>query len=277
MTNPQPDTGLQLVPGFASPVHCSRGLEVYAHTLAARFHRAHAFFHTLFGISPSVGFVVLSAEDWPTYARALFPIYGFTHYFEAQVVTGGPDTTFWQPLVDAITTTAPHLVPKLRNVYGQPDGRISLTSHVEWWSVHDLGHAFHAHLNYWFPRKWLMELFADLCLYTYVAANEPDYLPRVETVLRLLQQLPASHFRYHTLNHFDSQYLTMKLVNYAWYHGHFFAYAKQVYDAAGTSALERLWRTLVVPNVREVTDTELAELLRSSLPELAHLMQTWPP
>jgi len=70
MTNPQPDAGLQILPEFASPVHCSRGLEAYAHTLAARFQRAHAFFSTLFGISPSVGLVVLSADDWPTYARA---------------------------------------------------------------------------------------------------------------------------------------------------------------------------------------------------------------
>jgi hypothetical protein len=277
MTNPQPDAGLQIVSEFASPVHCSRGLEAHAHTLAARFQRAHAFFSTLFGISPSVGLVVLSADDWPTYARASFPIYGFTHYFDAQVVTGGPDTTFWQSFVDTITTASPHLVPELRTVYGRPDGRITLTPHIEWWIVHDLGHAFHAHLSYWFPRKWLMELFADLCLYTYVAANEPDYLPRLETVLRLLHQLPAAHFRYHTLHDFDTQYLNMELVNYVWYHGHFFACAKLVYDAAGRSALDRLWRLLVIPNVREVTDTELAALLQDGQPELAQLMQTWPP
>ena len=125
-------------------------------------------------------------------------------------------------------------MPELRNVYGRPDGRITLTPHIEWWIVHDLGHTFHAHLSYWFPRKWLMELFADLCLYTYVAANEPDYLPRLETVLRLLHQLPAAHFRYHTLHDFDTQYLDMELVNYLWYHGHFFACAKPLVVVSGT-------------------------------------------
>jgi hypothetical protein len=33
---------------------------------------------------------------------------------------------------------------------------------------------------------------------------------------------------------------------------------------------------LVIPNVREVTDSELAALLQDGQPELAHLMQTWP-
>jgi hypothetical protein len=276
MTDVPPGGDLAVLSELAVPVHHSRGLEGYARLLATRFERAHGFFSSLFGMSPQVGLVVLSADDWLNCAHASFPTYGLTYYFDRQIVTGGPDTTFWRPLVDALVTTAPHLAPQLRDVYGRQGGQIALTPHVEWWIVHDLGHAFHVHLDYWFPRIWLMELFANLCLYTYLATSEPAYLSVQETLPRLLSQLPAAEFRYRKLSDFDAQYLNMDLVNYLWYHAHFFACAKRAYDAAGSTALDRLWRRLVMPNVRDVAETELDALLQHIQPEFAQMIRSWP-
>ncbi len=227
-------------------------------------------------MAPQVGLVVLSAGDWTRYAHPSFPTYGLTYYGDGQVVTGGPDTTFWCPLVETIAAEAPDLLPELRAVYGRVDGHIDLTPHIDWWVVHDLGHAFHIQVPYWFPRVWLMEFFADLCLYTYVATYEPAHLPALETLPRLLSQLPASHFRYHTLHDFDTEYVNMELENYLWYHSHFFACARRAYAAAGVAVLHRLWKTFVAASVQAVPDSQLAALLQQAQADVARMMVEWP-
>ncbi len=268
--------GLQRLTEFSFPVHSSRGLEEHARTLAVRFARTHDFLCATFDMAPRVGLLVVSAGDWASYAHPSFPIYALTYYRDGQVVTGGRDSTFWHPFVETIAAAAPDLLSELRAVYGRPDGDIDLTPHTDWWVVHDLGHAFHVQIPYWFPRVWLMEFFADLCLYTYVATHEPAHLPALETLPRLLSQVPASHFRYHTLRDFDTEYVNMELANYLWYHGHFFECAKRAYAASGAAALHHLWNTFVAPNVEAVPDSQVAALLQHVQADVARMMIEWP-
>jgi hypothetical protein len=67
-----------------------------------------------------------------------------------------------------------------------------------------------------------MEFFADLCLYTYIARNEPIALPALYTLPNVVSQLPIERFGEQTLHNFDTKYTKMRLENYFLYHGLFF-------------------------------------------------------
>ena len=49
-----------------------------------------------------------------------------------------------------------------------------------------MGHLVHCQAGREFPRRWLRELFCNLCLHAYVAAQEPEQLPVRETFPRLI-------------------------------------------------------------------------------------------
>ena len=122
------------------------------------------------------------------------PFYGVAmyDYVHRTVVSGAEPTIFWEPIMEQLQHTAPDLPTPLRSVYTTPQGNLDLTPHVELWMIHDLGHACHAHHDYWFPLKWLMELFASLCLYTYIAKQEPDLLPVAEIFFLVFHDLPPT-------------------------------------------------------------------------------------
>jgi hypothetical protein len=279
MTNLEKYAGLQRLHEFALPIFTSPGLEASARPIAARFTRAHRFFGQMLDRDVQVGLVVLSAEDWAR--TALFPTYGVTYYDypNRMVVTGGTSGVFWHSTVELVGTVSVELLQELRAVYGGPDGQIDLTPNVHLWPVHDLGHACNLDIPYGFPRKWLLELFADVCLHTYLAVNEPEQLPVQETLWRVLSNVPAQRFPYRTLHDFEAQYgdgdWTME--NYAWYHGHFYESARRLYNALGVGGLQRMWQVFVVANVQEASDVQVADLLGAVDPGLARMIEAWPP
>jgi hypothetical protein len=270
--------GLQHLPAYPFPVYTSPSLLELAGGIAERYQRAYRCYSDILNISPQVGLVVLDAADWPRYAA--FPTYGTTHYDYPHrvVVTATEPGTFLQPAIDLIQMYAPAHMPDLVSAYGRTDGSIDLASNVELWITHDLGHAFQLDSGYWFPRMWLMEYFADLCSYAYVALNEPDRLPFVETLPRALRAIEARHVRYHTFDEFEAQYRGGDWTgeNYMWYHGYLYETARQAYQVAGIQALQRLWQAFVLDDVREISDAELVGLLQRVQPELAGMFQAWP-
>ena len=278
MTNLEKYTGLERLPEFTLPISTSHGLETLAHPIAARFARAHHFFSEVLGRDVQVGLVVLSPEDWAR--TALLPTYGLTYYDYPNrlVVTGATPGTFWHGTVELVGKVSAELLQELRAVYGTPDGQIDLTPNVHLWPVHDLGHACNLDVPYWFPRTWLLEFFADVCLHTYLAANEPEQLPVQETLWRVLSNVPAQRFPYRSLHDFEAQYgdgeWTME--NYGWYHAQFYEGAKRLYDALGVAGLQRMWQLFVVANVREATDAQLADLLGEVEPGLARMWDGTP-
>jgi hypothetical protein len=268
--------GLERLTTFPFPVYTSAALSHASNQIAARFERSYRILSTALDVQPQVGLVALAAEDWPRYAG--LPTFGVTHYDypHRMVVAAAEPSTFLQPVVELIGDASETLLQELRAVYGLNDGSIDLTPHVDLWVAHDLGHAFHLHAAYWFPRRWLMEYFADLCSYAYVAAEEPEQLPALETFPRVIGAVGAQHFRYHTLADFETQYGgDWDTGNYLWYHGALFAAARQSYQAAGVQSLRRMWQAFVLAGIKEATDAELIELLEQAQPELARVITNW--
>jgi hypothetical protein len=271
-------TGLEAITTSPFPLYASLEIVQDIVSVTTRFEHATRFFGRLFNVRPEIGLVVLSAADWGRYAA--LPVFGVTHYDYARgtIVTAVQPSSFWQSSLNLVERAAPQMLPEIRAVYGRPDEAIDLLPHIHLWLAHDIGHAFHLHSSYWFPRRWLMEYFADLCSYVYTATQEPDSLPYLETFPRALHAVSPSALRYHTWHAFEAQYGSddMGLENYLWYHGYLYEAARASYRTAGVDTLQQLWDGFVVATAENMTDAELVRVLQHVQPELARIVATLP-
>lgn len=254
---------------FRIPVYASKQVHPQAQALANRFEQAYLYLKNRLDIPLEIRLALLSEQDWPHYVHS--PIYGAAvyDYPHRTIVTGAEPTTFWQPIVARLEREAPALHKRLTSVYRAPGAIIDLNPHIELWMIHDLGHACHLHDGYWFPRKWLMELFATLCLYTYIADREPHLLPVAETFLLVLHQLPAQLVEHRSLTDFEARYTALPLDNYLWFSGHFMESARELYAQFGRDALTRVWRMFVLGKIGDVSDRELQQQMMKADPAIA--------
>lgn len=117
-----------------------------------------------------------------------------------------------------------------------------------------------------------MELFADLCLYTYIAVNEPHSLPALQTLPRIIRQAHGERLTVSRLQEFETSYLDLPLGTYFSYHGHFFEQAKRMYITAGVSALQDVWRSFVLADVQNVSDAEVLAMLVQVQPSAVQML-----
>jgi hypothetical protein len=136
--------------------------------------------------------------------------------------------------------------------------------------VHELAHAFHDGVPFVFPRSWLMELFANMALYAFVVAKEPDRslhfeaLPRVALENRLLKPVARD------LRYFEAFYPYIEPLTYVWYQFRLTMMAKGVIDAAGPNVLRRLWDAFAL------SDEQLAGMLGSQVhPAAGQWLASW--
>jgi hypothetical protein len=148
-------------------------------------------------------------------------------------------------------------------VYGLPDGSTDLSPFFNLTSVHELAHLFHEQANVQFPRKWLQEFFANLSLHAYVATQEPEQLPILETFSRLVVEAGSASFEHHTLADLDRLYTGVGPQNYGWYQCRLHVAAKAVYDAGGVAALQRLWQAFP-----PISDDQFIQVLGQVHPQL---------
>jgi hypothetical protein len=269
---------LSRLTGFAVPIYTSAGLEGTSVIHAARFVRANRFFQTVLGSVPAVSLLVLDERDWARYAA--FPIFGLTHYDlrQQRVIAPGTAATFLQPSVDLIATHAPAAFRRLREIYSTAGATVDLMSHIDTWLVHDLGHACHLAHDRWFPRRWLMEYAADLCLYTYLATEEPAQLPVLMALPEAVRALPMHLFPAQTWADFDAGYGgAIGLENYLWFHGYLFGAAAQTYQEQGMAGLRALWDMFVFTDITEWPENDaLLQALEQAQPALAEVIANWP-
>jgi hypothetical protein len=107
-------------------------------------------------------------------------------------------------------------------------------------AVHEVAHIFHQTTQH-FPRLWLQELFANLCLHAWVADRSPADLATLTTMPRLGSKAPAASFAHSSREDFEQFYTDMGGPNYVWYQFRLQMEAGALYDRAGTSAVRRLF------------------------------------
>lgn len=258
--------GLASLPGFPFEVRTSASTREHAGRLADRCGRAYSYLAEELAFRPRCALVVLNRADWSE--RASNPSYVMPYYDAGNLfLTGEPsDLTAW--LEEVASSAPPAAARELDQVYGT--GADRLEPFADMLVVHELAHAFHDGVPFAFPRSWLMELFADMALYAFVVAEEPDRrlqfetLPRVALEHRLLKPVARD------LRYFEAFYPYIEPLTYVWYQFRFTMMAKGVIDAEGPHVLRRLWDAFAL------SDEQLAGVLGSRVHlEAGHWLASW--
>jgi hypothetical protein len=229
--------GLASLPGFPFQVHTSASTREQATRLADRCLRAYAYLGEMLAFRPQCALVVLNRADWSE--RASNPLYGMPYYSAGNLFLPGepPDLVAW--LEEAVSSASPEAAQVIEQVYGTDAER--LAPFADMLVVHELAHAFHDGVPFLFPRSWLMELFADMALYTFVVANEPDRILLLETLPRVTLEHSLLKPVARDLRHFEAYYPDIEPRTYVWYQFRFTMMAKDLVDVAGPNMLRRLW------------------------------------
>jgi hypothetical protein len=131
--------------------------------------------------------------------------------------------------------------PELARVYGTGrGGALELGPFFDLVAVHEVAHVSHQGTQH-FPRLWLQELFANLCLHAWVAERTPESLPILLTLPRLGAKAPPEAFAYHSRDDFERLYTSVGGANYVWFQFRLQLEAAALYDRAGSAAVTRLF------------------------------------
>ena len=276
MTTEQRRLALRHMEASPFPVLFSAGTQTRTKRVATRCERAHHYLKGVLEFDPTLRLLVLSPEDWAEYAAV--QTYGMPHSAEGEtLIVGAATADFFQSIgrmLDDVLT--PKQRAEMEAFYGMVDGKISMAPFADLLVVHELGHLFHEQVPFVFPRLWLMELFANLCLHTYVAEAEPEQLPVWTVLPERMMELPTDRVRHRSLEDFEKLYAGVGPENYVWYQCGLVVAAKSIYEAAGVDGLRRLYQTFATQQ-GTLTDQQLAELLEARVhPVAAQTMRMWP-
>lgn len=258
--------GLTLLSGFPFEVRTSASTREQAGRLADRCARAYSYLGDMLAFRPRYALVVLDRADWS--ARASNPLYGMPYYSAGKLVLAGEPSDLVARLEEVIRSAPPAAAEVLDQVYGTGPGR--LAPFADLLVVHELAHAFHDGVPFVFPRSWLMELFANMALYSFVVANEPDQRLHFETLPRVALENGLLKPVARDLRYFEAFYPDIEPLTYVWYQFGFTMMAKGLIDDAGPNVLRRLWDAFAV------SDDRLAGVLGSQVhPAAGQWLASW--
>jgi hypothetical protein len=241
--------GLVEIAGSEPPVFASEGVADRAAAIASIVADAYSYLSGLLGLRPPLQALVLTEPDWRS--RTSQATYGLPHASDETLFVAGTEAPFWSQLAELIE---PGDRPELVATYGEAGGRIPLGSFFDLVAVHEVAHLFHLRRPH-FPRLWLQELFANLCLHAWVAERAPASLPILLTLPRLGARVPASRYAHTTRDDFERLYDDVGAANYAWYQFRLQLAAAALYERAGSDAVVRLFAAF------DLDDTALARRL----------------
>jgi hypothetical protein len=258
--------GLASLSGFPFEVRTSASTREQAGRLADRCARAYSYLGDMLAFRPRCALLVLNRADWSE--RASSPSYGMPYYNAGNLFLTGEPSDLTARLEQMAGSAPPAAARELDQVYRT--GADRLAPFADMLVVHELAHAFHDGVPFVFPRSWLMELFADMALYAFVVAEEPDRrlhletLPRVALEHRLLTPVARD------LRYFEAFYPYIEPLTYVWYQFRFTMMAKSLIDAAGPDALRRLWDAFAL------SDEQLADVLGGRVdPAAGQWLASW--
>jgi hypothetical protein len=264
--------GLTTVDGLGIPVWTSPGTEERAHAIAARAVRAHAWLSDTLAFRPRVRMCAVGPRDWSQVTE--FPVFGFPHFVgDDTIVVGAEPAPFFDDLLDTLwPRMSDPAHRRLRGVYGEPPG---LHRFAELLVIHELAHLYHVQAGYWFPQRWLSELFSNLALEGWISDNEPHLGEVLRTFPACASTIDPTIFAVRELSTMDQALEAGPTgpLNYAWYQQLLHVAATSIWRDGGATVLRRLFDRF--------RDRTPAEDLRTTLhndvhPALAAVIDTWP-
>lgn len=243
---------------------------------ATRLAAAHQFLNEALEITPQLRLLTLAPDDWQEHAG--FPMYGMPHTArESDIVVGTELAGFWDPIIQTIEdNSTPQQRAELLRIHAPADGRLNASALNDLLPVHELGHLYHQQVPFSFPRLWLMELFANLCVHAYVDALEPDRMLAWTSLCKRLAAVPVDQVAHRSLADFERLYVGVGADNYVWYQFRFVVGIMTVFGPGDTGLLQCLYRFgKITPS--DLSDDRLAALLSEQVhPGLAEMLRSWP-
>jgi len=270
---------LSELPGYSFPVYISAGMEQRAQGIAERCHRAYRFLGTTLNFEVELSLLILAPQHWQAYTGS--PMYGVPQTTDARtIVVAGQNSPLWNMIIPPPERLPAPAAQAMAASYGLPDGSIDLAPYMDLLPVHEMGHLFvdqaAGQFDFHRPRRWLVELFCNLCLHAYVAAEEPEQLPKLETLPQAIIAAGFAHLSHRSLDDFERLYAGMEPPNFVWYLSQLHVAARRVYDTGGVESLQRLYQT-IVQSKTQISDEQLAVRLRTEVqPEVEQVLTGWP-
>lgn len=243
--------GLVPLSGFPFEVRTSASTRERAERVAGRCAEAYSYLSGSLAIQPRCALVVLDRADWAE--RASSSAYGMPYFSHGNLFLAGEPSDLFAWLDETVSRAPGTAARELDRVYGT--GADRLAPFADMLVVHELAHAFHDSVPFVFPRSWLMELFADMALYAFVVAKEPDRAPYLETLPRITLDHELIKPAARDLRYFEAHYPKIEPLTYVWYQFRFTMMAKGLVDEAGDGVLRRLWDAFAL------SDQQLADVL----------------
>jgi hypothetical protein len=241
------------------PTFASAGVEERAAAIGKVAADSYEYLAVLLGRRPAAQVLVVNEADWPNATPV--PLYGLPNASNGTLVVAGTEAPFWESFLEMVR---PEDRPELDAVYRGSDGTLRLGPFMDLIAIHEVAHLFHQGTQH-FPRLWLQELFANLCLHAWVADRSPALLPTLLTMPRLGSRAPAHAFAYRTREDFEVHYTDVGGANYVWYQFRLQVEAAALYDRAGTGVVRSLFDAFVLDDdalarrLREAVDPGLAD------------------
>jgi hypothetical protein len=114
-------------------------------------------------------------------------------------------------------------------------------------AIHELGHAFHFQAKLNMQRKWLAELFVNSLLHAYVAEVEPESLPALTLIAKMVLGAGTDGLTYTSLEDIENLYYEIGQKypnNYGWYQFRWHNAAEKIYDSNGAQINRKWWDAL---------------------------------
>jgi hypothetical protein len=226
--------GLIKVPG-GLPTFASAGVEERAQSIGRIAADSYEYLAGLLGYRPEAQVLVVTEADWPNVTQT--PLYGLPNAWNGTLVVAGTEAPLWASFADMVSQEDR---AEFEAVYATPDRSIRLGPFMDLVAVHEVGHLFHQRTQH-FPRLWLQELFANLCLHAWVVDRSPADLVTLTTMPRLGSKSPPEAWAHSTREDFELFYTDVGGANYVWYQFRLQVEAGALVDRAGTGVVRRLF------------------------------------
>jgi hypothetical protein len=233
--------GLVEVPGEL-PTFATPGVEERAANVGRIAADSYGYLAGLLGFRPEVQVLVVTEVDWARVTET--PVYGLPNAGNGTLVVAGDEPPLWSAFAEMVQ---PEDRAEFDAVYGTPDGSFRLAPFMDLVAVHEVAHVFHQGTQH-FPRLWLQELFANLCLHAWVADRSPADLPILTTLPRLGARSPREAWAHSSREDFETLYAGVGGPNYVWYQFRLQVEAGALYDRAGTAVVRRLFDAFHLPD-----------------------------
>lgn len=263
-------SGLRTIDGLGIKVLATPGTEERARVMGQRTARAWAWLSDMLGFTPRVTLCAVGPQDWSRVTD--FPVFGFPHFVADDTIVGGsvPAPFFADLVAQPWPSLSEPTRAAMRATYGDPP---DINDFAALLTVHELGHLYHVQSGFWFPERWVSELFSNIALDGWVSEEAPELGAVLRTFPRCAFDVDASLFPERRLERmefaFDAGPIGPAL--YGWYQMRLHAAAETIWRAGGRDLLRRLFDTF-----RDGAPADPRAALLDIHPAFGTVIDSWP-